>query len=307
MKRIKSPFLSPIDDIEQWQQLSHQQYSHNSLLSLRNDWHRFLAFCYSIHTPALPAQPTTVVRYLNEMSKSRKYSTLRRYLISINTVHKLAHQPEPSRFREVQRFLKSQQVIKQHDHIQADALHRSHLDKLYLQLHLSEERKDKRDLAIWHLMFETLMKRSELISLNYHHFSPTTNVVVLEDSEYTLSPRTSELIHQWLNDADISHGPLFRGLDRHGNISDRNMDPSAIYRVFRRASELLGLPKHITFSGQSPRVGASKALANDGLTLTEIQVAGRWKSPAMPAQYLGKTEKSEQEKQRFKKQKQWLK
>ena len=38
-------------------------------------------------------------------------------------------------------------------------------------------------------------------------------------------------------------------------------------------------------SGHSLRVGSAQSLANAGASLVEMQVAGRWRSPVMPALY----------------------
>ena len=39
------------------------------------------------------------------------------------------------------------------------------------------------------------------------------------------------------------------------------------------------------FTGHSPRVGAAQDLAAAGASLVEMQIAGRWSSPGMPARY----------------------
>jgi hypothetical protein len=59
------------------------------------------------------------------------------------------------------------------------------------------------------------------------------------------------------------------------------------------------------FTGQSARVGAAKELEKQGYNLRSIQEFGRWLSPAMPAQYLGKENTAELEKAKFKVIKPW--
>ncbi|WP_087017099.1 tyrosine-type recombinase/integrase [Thaumasiovibrio subtropicus] len=306
MKPTKKCFLTPVEDIDIWRSVTENKYAHNSLLSLKNDWHHFLSYCHAVSESPLPAHPKVVVRYIDKVQRERKFSTLRRYLISINTMHKLFSQPEPGRFREVQTFMKRCQESKGEDQIQADAFRHSHLEALIKKLEKSQRLKDKRDLAIWSVMLDTMLKRSELIKLTPSHLNKDTAVLLIEDIEYPLSELSLSLLNDWLFNANILDGPLFRSMDRHENVAETAMDPSAVYRVFRRASTLLDLPKHITFSGQSSRVGASKDLSAQGLTLTEIQSAGRWRSPAMPAQYIDNKQKSEREKARYKKKKQWL-
>ena len=40
-----------------------------------------------------------------------------------------------------------------------------------------------------------------------------------------------------------------------------------------------------SFSGHSPRVGMAQDLVRAGATIAQIQIAGRWESPRMPAHY----------------------
>ena len=45
-------------------------------------------------------------------------------------------------------------------------------------------------------------------------------------------------------------------------------------------------------SGHSLRVGAAQSLVENGASLVDLQVAGRWKSPSMPAYYVRNQEAS---------------
>ena len=59
----------------------------------------------------------------------------------------------------------------------------------------------------------------------------------------------------------------------------------AISRVITRLAERAGLKGD--YSGHSPRVGMAQDLSRLGASLPEIQNAGRWKDPRMPASYIG--------------------
>ena len=84
------------------------------------------------------------------------------------------------------------------------------------------------------------------------------------------------------------------------NLLKQPLDDSSIYRILRRASDILGLADNHHFSGNSIRVGAAQELSKQGLKVREIQDFGRWLSPAMPAQYVGYTGTAESEKMKFK-------
>ncbi|PAP77271.1 hypothetical protein [Rubrivirga marina] len=49
------------------------------------------------------------------------------------------------------------------------------------------------------------------------------------------------LVSDWVGAAGVEDGPLFRGVDRHGNVSDRPLSPMSIGRVVRRSGEAAGL------------------------------------------------------------------
>nr|WP_086940115.1 tyrosine-type recombinase/integrase [Thaumasiovibrio occultus] len=292
-------------DINYWNALLAAEYSARSIVSIKRDWEHFCDFGFQAGINVLPATTDTLIRFIDRMARERKYATLRRYVISINRVHQLCSLPQPGNSSQVDLVMAKFRIDKKDDHIQADAFRRHHLDKLQLQLGQSERLKDIRDLAIWTLMFECMIKRGELLALDVQDFDYDAKLLTFDDEQFQLSDDCNERLQTWISAGALVSGPLFRAIDRHGNVSEPPIDPSGIYRVFRRANEELGLPKHVKFSGQSPRVGAAKDLSEEGSSINEIQHAGRWRSAAMPAQYLGKKESSEQEKAKYRKKKQW--
>ncbi|MGT0149922.1 hypothetical protein ACT691_11735 [Vibrio metschnikovii] len=64
-------------------------------------------------------------------------------------------------------------------------------------------------------------------------------------------------------------GAVFAQLIRAQCSSHRPLDDSSIYRILRRAGDLLALP-HLKFSGQSDRIGAVKELAEQGYHTKDI-------------------------------------
>ena len=61
------------------------------------------------------------------------------------------------------------------------------------------------------------------------------------------------------------------------------MHPRTIGRRIQAAAKRAGLDGR--YRGHSPRVGMALDLAENGASLVEMQHAGRWKSPVMPAHY----------------------
>ena len=299
-----------MDGIELWERLTHKQYAKNTLVAFKNDWNAFLIYCHNIHATALPATPDTVRRYLELMAQTRKLASLKRYLVTIGLMHRCHAQIDPCLHTEVRLAMRQWRLEKHRDHQQAYGFHDHHLQKLLATFHLSDKIKDRRDMAIWSIMFEGMLKRSELSNLlieDLYYDDQSQCHIMVKDSIISLSSLANSVLQPWLIEGDIQDGYVFRRIDRHGNVGENAMDHSSIYRVLRRASDTLGFQGKTLFSGQSPRVGAAKDLAEAGLSVPEIQHQGRWKSPAMPAQYVGNYEQSEQEKNKFKKHKHWEK
>jgi integrase len=179
-----------------------------------------------------------------------------------------------------------------------------HLSELNELLSYDEANlKEIRDIAIYNVMFECVLKRSELKSLA---LTDIENIdgdyqITIKDSVYRLSQVASDTLRRWLSFTSTHDSlPVFRAIDKHENIGLQPLDDSSIYRILRRASDLLELAENHHFSGNSIRVGAAQELSKQGLKVREIQDFGRWLSPAMPAQYVGYTDTAEREKMKFK-------
>lgn len=302
-------FSDVLDGIELWQKLTHKQYANNTLVAFKNDWNHFVVFCHEQHTSPLPAAPSIVRQYIERMARTRKLASLKRYVVTIGLVHRCHALSDPCLHSEVKVIMRQMRTDKHQDQQQAHAFHENHLIRLHQALENSDKLKDVRDLAIWGLMFECLLKRSELSALTCDDIIIDDNAwsLMIKDARIPLSEFGQHTLQNWLLASQIEEGVVFRRIDKHGNLGEQAMDHSSIYRVFRRASDLLNLPKGKIFSGQSPRVGAAQELARSGHSVHEIQQQGRWKSPAMPAQYLGFRQLSEQEMNKFKKFKHWEK
>ncbi|MBD1576600.1 MULTISPECIES: site-specific integrase [Vibrio] len=307
LKQSQLNFALPID-YEQLDALTHKQYSHNSLLSMLNDWNRFSHFCRTKHVSPLPASITAIRLFLEKESQQRKYATLRRYSLTIGLIHRLHALSDPTNHRQIHFTLAQLRQIKKGDATQATAFTRQHLSQLTQKLEHSDSIKDLRDLIIYHLMFECALKRGQLRAVELEHLIvsgyPTIQLMV-NDHQYSLTPALTQLLHKWLSFIPSHHTYLLSRIDKYENLGDTQLDDSSIYRVFRRASELLRLPKHLQFSGQSSRIGATKDLYAQGYNLKQIQDFGRWMSPVMPAQYLEKYQLSDSEQMKFRQIKSW--
>ncbi|HIF9264183.1 TPA: tyrosine-type recombinase/integrase [Photobacterium damselae] len=282
-------FKSIADTIELWQQLTHRMYADNTLVAFKNDWNMFISFCHQLNQCCLPASADVTCRFIEKMAQTRKLSSLKRYIVTIGLVHKCHALPNPCTSSDVKLAMFQQRMDKHDDYTQAQGFCDNHLQQLHTLFSSATKPKDVRDMAIWALTFEGMLKRSEVAALTVNdiEFIDNKSLITINSHLIELSELATEAVKKWLTLSLIETGFIFRRIDRHGNIGDNPLNHSSIYRVFRRASQELDLPVDVIFSGQSPRVGASQDLARSGLSVHQIQTQGRWKSPAMPAQYIG--------------------
>ena len=101
-----------------------------------------------------------------------------------------------------------------------------------------------------------------------------------------LGPSTAARISAWLAAAGVStddtNAPLFQRIDRGGTPRGQ-LSARSVRRIITARCSAAGVEGRI--SGHSLRVGSAQSLAAAGAGLVEMQQAGRWQSPTMPARY----------------------
>ena len=101
-----------------------------------------------------------------------------------------------------------------------------------------------------------------------------------------LGPSTAARISAWLGAAGVStddtDAPLFQRIDRGGTPRGQ-LSARSVRRIITARCPAAGVEGRI--SGHSLRVGSAQSLAAAGAGLVEMQQAGRWQSPTMPARY----------------------
>ena len=94
---------------------------------------------------------------------------------------------------------------------------------------------------------------------------------------------TREAIKRYCEAAGITEGPLFRWIRRGDNIASTRLTIDGVRKIIQRRAREAGVEGKI--SGHSLRIGSAVSLAQAGASVVNMQVAGRWKSPQMPAHY----------------------
>ncbi len=105
-----------------------------------------------------------------------------------------------------------------------------------------------------------------------------------EDERVILIGKPVISLKKWLERAKITSGPLFRGIDRWGNIDRKGLDPQSVNLILKSRIRAAGLDPS-AYSAHGLRSGFLTEAANRGISLPEAMQQSRHKSTAQAANY----------------------
>lgn len=155
--------------------------------------------------------------------------------------------------------------------------------------------RDLRDAALIAVMSDGLLRVSEAAAVGVADVKPVRDgagtLLVAQsktDPEAAgvvlhLRAVTLRQVSAWEQAAGIDSGPLFRRIRKGGRVESAALTAQSIRAIIQRWAKAAGVSGRV--SGHSLRVGAAQSLVSAGATLPELQQAGRWLSPTMPAHY----------------------
>lgn len=250
-----------------------------------------------------PHAPSTVKRRLSN------WATLHRWkgvegpfaLPTLRTALRLAVRASP---RPRQR--KSQQAVT-----------RNILDRL-LATCASDRLVDVRDRAILSLAFASGgRRRSEVTQLRVQqlHEEPpvpidprdpsspkipclaiqlgrTKNETADEAARVLLIGAPVEALRLWLDQARISKGAVFRGIDRWGTVEEKALTPQSVNLIVKRRCALAGL-ESVKYSAHGLRAGYLTEAARHGIALPEAMQQSRHRSVQQAASYYNEAERKQ--------------
>ena len=257
----------------------------------RTCWTAFVQYCEDRDASPLPADPFVVADFLAS-TPSLASSTLRVRLAAIAFVHRRQGLPSPSAHPAPRETLAG--IIRSappRPPRQAKALTARDLQgirtaaRIHPGLTPAARRRALKDVAIAAVLRDALLRRSEAAALRWQ------DVSFRSDGTARVTVRRSKT--DQLGEGAV----LFIGKDAALDLMRlREEDaPEETARVFgyrtgrsisnrlKAAAKRAGLEG--SFSGHSGRVGMARDLVGAGFSIAQLQVAGRWASPTMPASY----------------------
>jgi integrase/recombinase XerD len=271
-------------------------YADGTLRAYYADIQAYETWCEQKHYSLFPAKPKHIAEFIKHEADRCSAATIKRRLAAIGKTHRLMKLDNPVSDEDVKLALRRELRKKSTRPKQALGMTREIRDRLIRAC--DNSLAGKRDKAIIALGYDTLSRRSEIVSIEVEDVSMAARgaKVIIRRSKNDqlgigriahISPKSLKIVKNWLKAADLTEGPIFRGI-RHNKIADCGLHPHSISRIIKLAAERSGLSQGEVekLSGHSMRIGAEQDMMTAGLDILPIMAAGGWKTTNVVARYI---------------------
>jgi site-specific recombinase XerD len=272
----------------------------NTLRGYQSDWREFCDWCAAASAMALPATPETVSSYIVDCAERLKPGSIQRRLNAITEAHKATGAEPPTHAAMVRNVMKGIRRTKGTAPTQKAA---AVTDDIRMMVDASEDGLiGARDRALLLLGFAGAFRRSELVGLDVEDcvFGKDGLVVMLRRSKtdqegagrkvgipYGANPETCpvRVVQAWMEQAGVTGGPLFRSVNRHGQLQATRLSDLTVARVVKKLAALAGLDP-AKYAGHSLRAGHATAAAMAGASERSIMKQTGHRSVQMVRRYI---------------------
>ena len=168
----------------------------------------------------------------------------------------------------------------------ADGLTWEEVERVCTVAESSETVAGLRDAAMISLMSDCLLRISEAVAVDVEDIGEAgLQIHRTEQSDVLyICEWTRRLIERYRRESGIASGALFRRIRFQNHVTEDRLGVKGAREAIRRRATEAGVAGRI--SGHSLRIGSAASLAEAGATVKEVQQAGRWQGPTMPARYV---------------------
>jgi len=294
METLPEKLSGILANAQNYQKAAEGAFAKNTERARKADWKIFEAWCDENHQISLPASTNVLVRFIDDHADRKKVATVKRYLTTIATAHKVAGLDNPVQNEFVRLAVRRMARKNGTRQKQAQGLN---WPPIHLALQtLDDSPRALLDKALVCVSYDTLCRRSETVAIRVEDITfaedgSATLYIIKSKTDQTgegavkyLSHTSVDYLKQWITFAEITEGPVFRGLDRWGNVLQGPLSGEGVTRSLKRVAQQSGLSiEHI--SGHSTRVGACQDLVSAGIDMPAVMQAGGWKNPERVARY----------------------
>ena len=272
----------------------------NTLRGYRSDWLDFCKWCERNNQLPLPASPEAVAAYIAECAGRLKVGSIQRRLNAIAEAHKVTEADSPTSTGIVRNTLKG---IKRT--LGTAAMQKA--PALTEDIRAMVDSTDSgligvRDRALILLGFAGAFRRGEIVGLDVVDlaFGNDGLTVTLRRSKtdqeaqgrtigipYGSNPETCPVrtLQAWLEHAGLLEGPVFRPLNRHGQLLSGGLSGADVARIVKKLAERAGLDPS-KYAGHSLRAGHATSAAASGASERSIMNQTGHRSVQMVRRYI---------------------
>jgi len=261
----------------------------------------------------LPATAQSVANYLATYASTLSVSTLRRRLAALAQWHREHGFADPTTALIVKKALKGIKTLHPTETKQAEPLQLTAIAKiadwLTAAITAAEGRGDtgaalrhRRDKAMLLLGFWRGFRGDELIHLNAQHIKMIPGRGMTCFLAHTKGDRQNagttyrvpalsrwcpvSATLDWTTAAKITEGPLFRGVNRWGDLASSPFHRSSVVPLLRRLFTRAGLASPETYSGHSLRRGFAGWANANGWDIKALMEYVGWKDVQSAMRYI---------------------
>jgi integrase len=260
----------------------------------------------------LPATGDSIVRYLAEYADQHAISTLKQRLAALAQWHITQGFPDPTKTPTVRQMIKGIRTLHPTQEKQAAPLLLRHLEQavgwLEREATLAAERNDfksvmryRRDIALVLIGFWRGFRGDELARLQVENTQAEAGTGITFYLPHTKGDRRHlgasfqtpalkklcpvDAYINWITVAGIARGPVFRKLDRWGNLADGGINPNSLIPMLRRIFKQAGIPAEM-YSSHSMRRGFATWASANGWDIKSLMTYVGWKDVKSAIRYV---------------------
>jgi integrase len=269
----------------------------NSERALLGDVLLFSAWCTDAGRRHLPATAETVAAFVDAQAAAGKApASIRRYAASIAAYHRSAAAPNPLELKIATDALKRIARARAEKQHQAKGINDNIVVKMLA--HSGRRLADLRNRALLTVAYTTMCRRGELVRLLAEDLRADADgfgTILVRKSKADQTGKGASVaitadamrhLRAWLDAARIQTGPLFRSINRHGQIGGA-LDAGSVSDIFKAMAWRARLTKAevAQISAHSSRIGACQDMVRYGADIAGAMQAGRWRTTTMVSRY----------------------
>ncbi len=293
--------IGPLSDLaNRANEFVHHSKAANTVRAYRSDWAHFESWCKAHGQSSLPATPETVALYVTDLSGTHKTASVTRRISAISQAHQIAGFETPTGSAKVRLVMAG---IRRTNGTAQTAKAPILVDDLRRMLaRLPNSLLGVRDRVLLLIGFCGAFRRSELVALDAADVAVTRDGLVVtvrrsktdQDGEgrkigipYAAHVETCPVrsLQEWLEKSGITHGPLFRPINRFGKMASMRLSAAAVSEVVKRYAAAVGLDADL-IAGHSLRSGLATSAAMAGASERSIMRQTGHRSEKMVRRYI---------------------